>query len=166
MSVVFGGLTARAAAVMVMAADSIAELCMNVCRLCGWCCAGCMLPCVQLSRTIVTMSLCAECGSMCPHHHHHHHHHQLSSLTFAVAALLLSCSLLSVTQCYECGEPGAGAAGAGWAGFWAGCCRSCSISMHAPPTSAPPPTVTPHLDTCISTLALDIYTGARYLHWH
>ena len=68
------------------------------------------------------------------------------------------CSRLSLTQCNECGEPGAGAAGAGWAVFWAGCCRSCSISMHAPPTSAPPPTVTPHLDTCISTLALDIYT--------
>ena len=82
---------------------------------------GCVLvlrwlhaPCVQLSRTIVTMSLCAECGSMCPHHHHQQ---QLSSLTFAVAALLLSalCSRLSVIQCNECGEPGAGAAGAGWA---------------------------------------------------
>ena len=117
-----------------------------------------MLPCVQLSRTIVTMSLCAECGSMCPHHHHHH---QLSSLTFAVAALLLSALLLPSVMSVE--SPGlvllvrAGL-------FWAGCCRSCSISMHAPPTSAPPPTVTPHLDTCISTLALDIYTGTTYLH--
>ena len=160
MSVVFGGLTARAAAVMVMAADS-SELCMNVCRLCAW-------------LVLVLVACCAVCTTV-PHHCDDVFvcrvwvHVSPPPPPPAAAALQPDicsgsspalCSPLSVTQYNECGEPGAGLAV-----FWAGCCRSCSISMHAPPTSAPPPTVTPPRYLYIYTGAryLGIYTGTRYL---
>ena len=110
MSVVFGGLTARAVAVMVMAADSIAELCMNVCRLCAALVACCAV-CTTVPHHCDDVFVCRVWVHVSPP----------PPPPPALQPDICSgsspglCSRLSVTQCNECGEPGAGAAGAGWA---------------------------------------------------